>query len=333
MSTTRRSPRRELAKAEPASAVEALPIHVRYRPTHLDDVLGQSAVVKSLRDTFKRGNPPHSYLFVGPSGTGKTTLSRILASNFQVDPSNIIELDAATHNGIDDMREITATLRYQGFGDTPNKLIIIDECHALTKQAWQSLLKAVEEPPAHVYLIFCTTEAGKVPATINTRCSCYTLNPVKFDDLMDLLERICDKEDFKTPTKVLEMVARAANGSPRQALTMLATVHDSEDLEEVAVLLSQPGENAEVIDLCRALVSGNLDWKKLTSTLKAMPEMPAESIRIVISCYLASCLMGATSDKQAGRLLDIAYAFSKPYNASDKMAPLFLSFGDVLLKG
>jgi hypothetical protein len=130
---------------------------------------------------------------------------------------------------------------------------------------------------------------------------------------------------------VLNKVVKAAEGSPRRALTMLATVAGVEDEQELEVLLQQPDENKEVIDLCRQLVSGRLDWTSLTATLKAMPDMPAESIRIVIANYLASCLMGAKTQKEATRLCDMLYPFSKPFATSDKLAPLLLAFGEVIL--
>lgn len=324
--------RRQIKEEAPPQVEEpGLPIHVKYRPKSFKEVVGQQAVVKSLTSQLAKDNPPRAYLFCGPAGCGKTSLARILASSFKADPQNIIELDAATNNGIDDMRDITSALRYKGFGEQPTKVIILDECHQLTKQAWQAILKAVEEPPAHVVFCFCTTEAAKVPATISSRCAVYALQPVARGDLLDLLEHVCDAEGFDCGPGILNRVVKACEGSPRRALTMLATVADVTDEQEVEILLQQPDENKEVIDLCRQLVSGKLTWATLTATLKAMPDMPAESIRIVIANYLASCLMGAKSERDAGRLCDLLYPFSKPFPTSDKLAPLLLAFGDLIL--
>lgn len=303
------------------------PIHLKYRPRKLSEVLGQAPVVKSLQTALGGASRPHTYLFTGPSGCGKTTLARIIASNLGISGANILELDAATNNGVDDMRDITSVLRYQGFGDSPRKLIILDECHQLSKQAWNSILKSVEEPPPHVFFVFCTTEPAKVPDTIRTRCSSYNLQPVKYDVLMDLLEMVCKGEGYDTSDQVLSLVARAANGSPRQALVGLASVHSVRDPEEAALLLQEPGESKEVIDLCRALVGGKLTWETLTKTLKCMPETPPESVRLVVVNYLASCLMGARGEKDVVRLLDMLSCFSKPCNASEKWAPILLAFG------
>lgn len=303
------------------------PLHVKYRPKTFKEVLGQDPVVKSLQQVLKDKALPHSYLFTGDSGTGKTTLARIMASMLEVDPSNIVEIDAATNNGIDVMRDIMAPLRYHGFGDTPNKLVILDEAHMLTKQAWASLLKTVEEPPAHVFFFFCTTDAGKVPENIATRCLSYSLKLLRHDDLMDLLEGVCENEGLDPSNEILSLIAQSCGGSPRKALVQLAMIHDCESTSEAAILLETPMDNKEIIDLCRALVKGDLTWQKLTATLKALNEMPAESIRIVIVNYLNSCLMGARNDKDAVRLLDMLECFVKPGQASDKMAPLLLAFG------
>lgn len=312
------------------STAKEEPLHVKYRPRSLKDVWGQDHVTNSLQFVVGSDNPGHSYLFTGPAGTGKTTLARILAAQFRCDPNNILEADAATNNGIESMREITSALRYHGFGATPNRGIIIDECHALSKQAWQSLLKTVEEPPPHVYIFFCTTEAGKVPETIVTRCHSYTLKPLKYDDLLDLIDEVAGKEGLKTGDAIRQLVARAANGSARQALVMLSMVRGCRDVAEAEALLETPFENKEVVDLCRLMVSGKLTWERAVSTLNAIPDMNPESVRIVVVNYLAKCLLSANSERDVVRLLDMLQSFSKPFNPSDKSAPLLLALGNII---
>ena len=309
------------------AVVKSEPLHVKYRPKKFKEVIGQDHVVKSLNQVLKDKARPHAFLFTGDSGTGKTTLARILTQEFKVDPSNIIEVDAATNNGIDVMRDIMGPLRYHGFGDTPNKAIILDEAHMLSKQAWASLLKTVEEPPEHVFFFFCTTDAGKVPANIATRCLGYSLKPLKYDDIMDLLDWVCEEEKLDVGNELLSLVARSCNGSPRQALVQLAMIHDCDDTEEAMTLLETPLDNKEVIDLCRALVKDELTWSKLTATLKEMNELSAESIRIIVVNYLNACVMGARSDKDAVRLLEMLECFSKPCITTDKLAPILIAFG------
>lgn len=307
------------------------PFHVLYRPKKLKEVYGQDGVVKSIMGSLKAAARPHSFLFTGPSGTGKTTLARIVAAEMGCAPSNLIEVDAASNSGIDPMKDLLSSLRYQGFGDSPNRAIIVDECHALSKQAWQALLKPIEEPPPHIFFFLCTTEDGKVPETIVTRCQSYNLKPVRFDDLMDLLEMVCEEEKLATPDYILEMVARSCDGSPRKALVQLAMVQDCESEDEAARILEAPLENKEIIDLCRALIDRKLEWRRLVATLKAMPEMQAESARIIITAYISGCIMNPRgSDADVVRLLRVADAFSRPFNPTDKMMPLLLAFGDLI---
>lgn len=323
--------RREDSSKETAQAPAEVdqPLHVKYRPQTLKEVWGQDTVTDSLTSLVASKNPGHVYLFTGPSGCGKTTLARILARAFNCD-SNVLEVDAASNSGIDAMRDVTSQLRYHGFGNTPNKAIIIDECHGLSKQAWNSMLKAVEEPPPHVYIFFCTTESGKVPDTILTRCHSYTLKSLRYADIMDLLDEVVGKERMDVPDKVLELVAQSCNGSARQALVQLSMVRDCRNVDEAAALLESPLENKEVIDLCRMLVKGGLRWADVVKTLKAIPDMNAESVRIVVVNYLAACAMGAKSDRDALRILDIMHAFSKPFLQTDKLAPLLLALGQLI---
>lgn len=306
------------------------PLQLKYRPKSWGEVIGHDAVIKSLEASFSKSTVPHTYLFIGESGVGKTTLARLLAKQFNCDPVNIIEVDAATTTGVDDMRALTESTSYQGFGEHPNKMYIIDECHFLSKQAWGSLLKATEDTPQHVYFAFCTTDEGKVPPTILTRCQTYYLKSLRYDDIMDLLEDVSEKENLLLAKDgdILRLVAKSCGGSPRQALTMLAAVADCQDIAEAAVLLEAPLESKEIIDLCRAIVAGNVNWKTVQTTIKAMVEQSPESMRIIMVSYLNVCLLNAKSEKEVPRLLDILAAFSKPCNPTDKWAGILLAIGN-----
>ena len=301
-----------------------MPLAVKYRPADLADVVGQEDVVDALEQTLKRGTA-HAFLFTGPSGVGKTTLARIVCKRLGVASSNIIEVDAASNSGVDPMREVVAASRYLGFGDNPGRAVIIDECHALSKQAWQSLLKPIEEPPAHVYFLLCTTDPGKVPATIVTRCQNYKLREVPGKALFSLLDRVSAAEGMDTPDSVLERILDAANGSPRQALTLLDTVRGVTDDRAVANLLAGAQEDPEIIDLCRA-IANRAPWSELMALIKGLPSDNAEGARIVISRYLASCAMGA-KDRVAPEWVHMLDCFHEQFNSSDGLAPLILAIG------
>lgn len=305
------------------------PLHIRWRPKVLQHVYGQREVCESIEQALKAKARQHTYFFLGPTGTGKTTLARIMGSELKCD--SIIEVDAATNSGIDAMRELMAGARYAGFGENPNRAYLVDECQGLSKQAWDSMLKITEEPPEHVFFFFCSTNHTKIPAAALTRGPQYHLNLLRYDDLMDLLEDVAKGEELPTPNVVLQAVARACSGSPRQALVMLAMVAHCATEQEAAPLLLTGGETTkEVIDLCRQMVGGRLTWPGVVAALKAMTEQSAEGIRIQVTLYLAAVLMGKIKGNEVDRLMRMLLAFSRPCNPTDKLAPIMLAFGEFI---
>lgn len=321
--------RKTLDDARESDAGTEQPLHIKYRPTELSELVGQEHIAKSLAKVLDAPNRPHSYLLVGPSGCGKTTIARIVARAIEASANNVIEIDAATNTGIDAMREVTDTLHYKGFGSSASKMVIVDEAHALSKAAWQSLLKILEEPPPHVYFALCTTEVSKVPDTVQTRCVKYTVKELSGDDLFEMLEDVCKRERIDVSHTTLDVVVRRAEGSARKALTALACVVGARDAKEAAALLEQPMEQEDIVNLMRGLVSNRLRWDDVVRVLRDNKDMDPESIRLLVVNYVAAVLLKADA-KSAPRLLDILDQFSKPCNRSEKMAPILLSFGAVL---
>jgi DNA polymerase III gamma/tau subunit len=310
-------------------------LHVKYRPKTLDDVIGQDDTVKSLKRVIK-DNRAHVFLFTSLlPGVGKTTLARILASIYaggEITAANIEEIAAADSTGVDAMREIIRHTLYRAIGASPIKAVILDEVHRLSGAAFDVLLKPIEEPPAHVYWFFCSTNPGRIPKTIISRCLRYDLKPVSEDDLLELLVRVIDAEKLEINDDVVEAVVEEAQGSPRQALVFLEAVAYCETASEARVAMRSAGQSREAIDLCRFLLSGQgRSWAEAMRLVKAMGDVEAESVRIVVTQYLASVAMSAKKNDRAADALAMLASFSgKTYNPSDKAAPLLLSIGMAL---
>ena len=305
-------------------------LHNKYRPKGFDEVVGHDAIVKSLKSALKE-KTSHAFLFAGPSGTGKTTLARIIAKYVKCDKRSIIEVDGASTTGIDAMRDITDTVRYAGIGKTPTRVVIVDEAHGLSKQAWSALLKSVEEPGEHLYWVFCTTDAHRVPQTIKTRCLTFTLKPVKADVLTSLLESVCEREKIDVEDDIIDLVVEECNGSPRQAITYLAAVSSCDDVDEAADALQSIAASPEVIDLCRLLVSNKASWVKALKILKGIDTTSGEGIRMVIVSYFEKVALGTKGKDDASRALAVLEAFADPYPPQAKLYPVLLSLGDLLL--
>lgn len=311
------------------------PLHIRLRPSSLDEVVGQDAIANSLRKLLANSDTPHAFLFTGPSGCGKTTLARIVGRMLGcTGGSNVIEIDAATHSGIESMRAVLEGTRYAAMAESPRKFYIVDEAHALSKATWQSLLKAIEEPPEHVYWALCTTEADKVPTTIRTRCHAYEVKSVPKSVLSGYLEIVAEQEGIELHDEsVLDLAAGYADGSVRQALVNLSRVSGC-DREEALALLRQAEEGGQAIDLVRMIATGKgFTWDAAMRELSKLADENPESIRIIVVNYVGKMLQGARKEQEVVRLLKTLAAFSEPYRSAEKNAPLLLSIGSTLFEG
>ena len=198
----------------------------KYRPADFSSVIGQGVVVdivKTMCESDQLSN--RNFLFTGPAGTGKTTLGRLIAKSLNSSTDNIIEVDAASHSGVDDVRELIQQASQYPIG-TKYKVIIVDECHSLSNTAWQSLLKGLEEQLGNTVFIFCTTNPEKIPATIISRVQTFKLSKISTENIQKRLKFILDSEiaEGKTityDTEALSYLARLAQGGMRDAITML----------------------------------------------------------------------------------------------------------------
>lgn len=297
-------------------------LHLKYRPQSLADVIGQDHLIAPLQQVLTKRSA-HSFLFDGPAGCGKTSLARICAAAFGA--TEVIEVDAATYASVDNVRMLTANLQYSSL--TGQRALIIDECHRLSKQAWDALLKSIEEPPDWVTWFFCTTDPGRVPDTIKTRCARFSVRAVPWQVLVDqLLLPVAEIEGLVASEPVVRLCAKEARGSPRQALVNLALCANFTEAVGAADALASALESAEAVELARALVKGE-PWANILKLLNALSELDPESVRRVVVSYVSAALLGAESEKSAAKGMAILAAFGTPFYPGDGVAPVLLACG------
>jgi len=293
---------------------------VKYRPTNWDEVIGNDALVMSLVPLLQSGTS-HAFLLTGKTECGKTTIARLSAN--QLKAQEIIEIDAATNNGIDDMRHLIEQNNYRPMHG-PTRCIIIDECQAITTQAWKALLKSVEEPPPWLYWFFCTTEISKVPSNIKSRCSIYQVSTLRADTLVTrLLRPVCVSERKQPDDKILFLCADHAEGSPRRALVNLAQVIDCRDYKTaVETLVKEEVEDSSVIGLTRLLVK-QAPWNEVRHALRQLTDENPETIRRIIESYITKVILDDSVGTTTKSLTPLLEYVSTPIT-SNSLAPIIL---------
>lgn len=272
-------------------------LYLDYRPRTWDEIVGNEETVSSLQNMLKKGNVPHTYLFVGGSGCGKTTIARILANDLGCNGNDYREINAADFRGIDSVREIIQSAKYKPL-EGKTKVYMIDECHKLTTDAQNAMLKILEDTPDHVYFILATTDPQKLLATVKSRAVQYVMNPLSDMEMMRLLKITIKKEKESVDKEVLEQIIQDSMGHPRAAMNILEKVLNTEPEERLEAAKAMAEQTNESIELCRCLLS-NSGWKKCAAILQGLKGQEAESIRRVVLGYAQSVLLKGDNDKAA----------------------------------
>lgn len=254
----------------------------QWRPQVFEDVIGQRSITQTLQNAISQKRVPHAFLFTGARGVGKTSTARILAKALncekgpQINPCNqctnckeitdgismdVIEIDGASNRGIEEIRELRENVRYTP-AKSRYKIYIIDEVHMLTREAFNALLKTLEEPPGHIIFVFATTEPHKIPATILSRCQRYDFKRIPLREVIESLKRIVEKEGIRVSPSGLRVIARESEGSMRDAQSLLDQV------------ISYGGK--EIGDEAITEVLGLIDHKILSETIEAIADKDGE---------------------------------------------------------
>jgi DNA polymerase-3 subunit gamma/tau len=292
-------------------------LSLKYRPQSFDEVIGQDVMVQIIKNAIKMDRIPNAYLLTGIRGVGKTTTARIIAKAINcknlenlekkcdgfchceaITNSNhidVLEMDAASKTGIDDIRELIDSAKYYP-SSAKYKVFIIDEVHMLSKQAFNGLLKTLEEPPPHLKFILATTEVKKIPLTIISRCQRFDLRRIKLEEMLSFLKRISEKEKAKINDKALMLIAKASEGSVRDALSILDQAISTfnvlgEEITEVSVrTMLGIADRSRIIDLVRLIIDGKkeqaLEESQEIFDLGADPKLVLQDMLEVI--YLIS---------------------------------------------
>lgn len=305
----------------------------KYRPTTFSDVVGQNHVVKTLKNSIVSGRVGHAFLFCGVRGVGKTTVARILAKSLNctgrpeqdADPCNkcvscaeitggysvdVIEIDGASNTSVENIREINENIKYPPVGSS-YKIIIIDEVHMISINAFNALLKTLEEPPPHAKFIFATTESHKVPATINSRCQRFNFRTISSSDISIGIGKILSLEGISAEPDSLDVIAREARGSFRDALSLLDQVIAFSDgqitTDQVASILGIDGRDSlsQLVELVIAR-----DSAKVLALLSKLFQKGYDPDQFVIDLiqYLRNLIVMATikDESNISAILDVS---------------------------
>lgn len=270
----------------------------QYRPQNFDDFFGNDDTIIVLESLLKKeGGPPPAILLTGPRGCGKTTLAGIIKNVLGIHDRDFKEMNTADDRGIDKIRDLKKMIAFPPHMGT--RVVFMDECHRLTKEAQDALLKMIEIPPAHTRFVFATTDPQMLIAPFRSRCKIIEVELLNPAYTRDLINDILKREKIKDfPQKAIDLIVDLSEGSPREAIDLLDTAIACEDQRSMMSAIQKHKINeASVKDLCQALWKG-ASWKKVVEILKGISEDP-ESVRYAVLGYMSAILMNSGQKRAA----------------------------------
>lgn len=296
---------------------------IKYRPPNFDEMVGNESTIQSIEAILKR-NPediPHAWLFTGPSGCGKTTLARIVAEQLGCRGSDFYEVDAADFRGIDTIREMRRQMNYKAM-EGSCRVWLLDECHQISKDGQEALLKALEDAPSHVYFLLATTDPQKLKPTLKNRCVDFNVQSVGERNMVEFLEEIVEAEDKSVPKDILKSIAKYSIGSCRAALQTLEKVIDLPEKDMEAAAEKEATKENAVIDLCRSLMVGE-KWNKISAILKGIEGEEPESTRLAVMGYASAVLLSGKDVPLAYVIMD---SFKEPLYANGRAGLVLMAY-------
>lgn len=284
-------------------------LYLKYRPQTFDEFIGNINTIEILsKMAGNKKQCPHVFLFHGPTGCGKTTMARILANELKCGKLDYHEIDSADFRGIDTIRELRRQSSFSPL-DGDCRVWTIDECHKLTNDAQNALLKLLEDTPKHVYIILCTTDPQKLLATIRGRCNQFQMQLLNDMEMMRLLRGVVKKENESIEKVIYEQIIEDSYGHPRNALQALEKVLLTEESGRLDAAKQASFEKSESIELCRLLINPEASWKKIANILEGLKEQDPESIRRHVLGYMTSVLL-KNDNKRAALII---FEFIEPF--------------------
>jgi DNA polymerase III gamma/tau subunit len=306
-------------------------LQVKYRPKTLKGFYGNESTKASLEACLTKKDKPTTFLFTGPSGTGKTTLGRIVGNVLEIDPINISVYNAASTRGIDTIREAIEKAQHTPMVGGKRRIFIFEECHGLTGTALEALLDFMEHPPKSVFIVLTTTEPSSLKVTIKRRCHQYEVKPLTLGSMNKLMDKICEKEKIALDPDIKEKIIEASEGSPGQALKILDQVSGVSAEHAKEIIVNIFADQTTAIDIARTLMNEKLKstdkWKKCQKLLETITGEP-ESNRRIIQGYFNAVLLKRPYDDQTASIASMASNFTENYFNSGKLGltlSIFLS--------